>query len=593
MASSKKTTSKTAARNSRMANNSRNKSKKRNDAYTSERKQKEQMQRAAHCLGIVCILCFALVGIRLVQYQIIQARGLSEEGASRRSNVIKVQPRRGTIYDRNGHILAKSVDCKTIYANPKEVTDPQKVAQIIAEELNDADNQDTYEELLKKKTTFVYIKRQVDLNVAQKIKQRLEKENLPGIYMLEDTKRIYPYGDVAMQILGRVDTDGNGISGIEKYYDQDLRGVAGEKTFEAGPQGEPIAGAMVKDVAAQNGKDITLSIDEKAQSDLEVQLAGITEVYGAKSSMAAVMDPETGEIVACASTPLYDSSDPKPEGLNLSLVSSSYEPGSTMKIATMATAFETGAVTPETSFTVPGSIKVGNHIIRDADKHSQTIEMNPEYILAHSSNLGSIMVMEKMGLDAFYSGIKKLHIGDKTGIDYPGEIAGIFPKKEDFTLDTAKISSFGQSLSVPPIQTLRLLGAIANDGTMNTPHFATQIGTAKTQFSQENVISQETIGNLVPDLRAVVKLHKNVEVAGYAIAGKSGTAQEVINGKYSDQNFNSFVGFNTQGSKRYVGFIGLAGVHGLSSSNALPAFSQIMTIMYKDLGVAAGPSQGN
>lgn len=593
MASSKKTTSKTSAHSSRMANNSRNKSKKRNDAYTSERNRKERVQKVAHCVSLFFIFCFTLVGIRLVQYQIIQAHGLSEEGASRRSNIIKVQPRRGTIYDRNGHILAKSVDCKTIYANPKEVTDPQKVAKIIAEELKDADNQGTYEELLKKKTTFVYIKRQVDLNVAQKIKQRLEKENLPGIYMLEDTKRIYPYGDVAMQILGRVDTDGNGISGIEKYYDQDLRGVAGEKTFEAGPQGEPIAGAMVKDVAAQNGKDITLSIDEKAQSDLEVQLSGASEVYGAKSAMAAVMDPETGEIVACASTPLYDSSDPKAEGLNLSLVSSSYEPGSTMKIATMATAFETGAVTPETTFTVPGSIKVGSYLIQDFDKHKQTMTMNPEYILAHSSNLGSVMVMEKTGLEAYYNGLKKLQLGNKTGIDYPGEIAGIFPSKEEFTLDKAKYASFGQGVSMPPIQTLRLVGAIANDGVMCVPHFATRVGTQQTNFSQERVLSEETIGEIIPDLRAVVRVARGAAVDGYDIVGKTGTAQISKNGVYTDKYFTSFVGFNTQGSKRYVAFYGFNEVGQTGSRNASPAFAQLMTTLYKDLGVAAGPSQSN
>ncbi|MBQ3283837.1 MAG: penicillin-binding protein 2 [Atopobiaceae bacterium] len=546
-------------------------------------------------LRIVELLFFALIGVvalRLVWIQVIDGPRLAERAETQRTNVAVINAKRGTIYDRNGNVLAMSVDCKTIYCNPKEVTDAPRTARVLASILGG--NGSDYLETVTMDTTFVYVERQVDDTAAEDLRQALADEGLTGIYFLPDTKRIYPYGATGGQVLGVVGIDGDGLSGIELYYNDILRGVNGELRMELSRDGDPIAGGKSTIIEAQNGQDIVLSLDIDIQRMAEEMIVEGVRKYEAESGSVMVVDPQNGEILAACSTPLLDLTDPAsivPEALKLRLVSDTYEPGSVFKVITMTTGVENGVITPNTPYSVPAEVRIGDDMVHDDDGRDYTMDMDVREILRRSSNTGTSLVARDLGPDMFANGVAGFGIGTLTGIDYPGEVQGLVRQREDYELSTWPVMSFGQGVAVPMIQMVRGFAAIANSGVPYTPHFLVSVAGQPVDWpAQAPLCTPETAATITDMLRDVMDTGTGAagDVPGYDIAGKTGTGEQVKEGEagYSDFYYvSSLVGYANAEDPEVMVYVGLNGTPYLSSDSAAPVFSAIMGEALVDMGV--------
>lgn len=534
---------------------------------------------------------FLVVILRLLYLQAIDAPRLAAKAHANHTNVITISSKRGTIYDRNGNVLATSEECQTIYVNPKEVADVETTSKILAQDLGG--KQDDYKTVLSKNTTFAYIQRKVDMSVAKQLKDNLKKAKQTGIYYLADTKRVYPYGALAGQILGVVGTDGNGLTGLELYYDKILSGTDGQMTMEVGADGTPIAGGASQITEAKNGQDIVLSLDADIQQVAENKITEAVQTYGAESGMVMVTDPKSGEILAACSTPLLNITDPASytnDQLAFKMVSSSYEPGSMFKVLTMAIAIDNDILTPDSVLTVPAGVKVGDDIVKDDDGRDYTMDMSLTEILRRSSNTGAILVGRADGADKFAEGVEKFGIGSKTGIDYPGEVAGLVTKRSEYTGTTLGAMSFGQGTAMPMIQIVRAISVVANKGVLTTPHFLISKAGEKVDWSGNNkqVISEDTAQKMTKMMQVVVDEGTGAagKVDGYAVAGKTGTGEQAGENGYKENVYlSSLIGFANAQDPSVMVYVGLNGTSYLASSSAAPVFSSIMSEALSDMGV--------
>ena len=538
------------------------------------------------------MVLFALVVARLLWLQVIDAPNLSTKAQSLHTTNVTLTAKRGTIFDRNGNVLATSVECRTIYCNPKEVTNKPACAQELANALGDT--ADDYLSTLSQDTTFAYVQRRVDTDVAQDLLSALSEDGITGVYALTDVKRVYPYGAVGGQVLGFVDTDGNGITGLELQYDDILKGTDGEMLMERGRDGQPVAGGASQIHEATDGEDIITSLDINIQQVAETQLAQAVEDVKGESGNAMVTDPKTGEILAACSTPYADLTNPSSitnDGLKLSNVTDSYEPGSTMKVLTMAIGYDTGTITKNSTFSVPPKVKVGDDEVSDADDRDYTMDMTPTEIMRRSSNTGAALVGKAIGADNFSAGLAKFGIGQKTGIDFPGEADGIVPSRDQYTGATTGAAAFGQGIAFPSVQLVRAVGAVANGGTMMTPHFLVQKGAETVDWGEgEQVISEQTAECVVGDMRAVVQddgTGRKANIAGYDVVGKTGTGEQASSeGGYVENRFmSSFIGFANGNDASVLCYVGINGTSYHGSAAAVPSFVAIMNEALTDLSV--------
>lgn len=537
----------------------------------------------------IFLTIMGIVAARLGWLQVVDAANLSGRAESQRTNVATLHAKRGTIYDRNGNILAMSAECETIYANPETVKDPSGVADLLVKHLGG--EKQTYMELLTMDGTFVYIKRQVDQDIADKLADDLAEKELTGIYFLEDTKRVYPYGNVGAQIIGYVGTDGNGLSGLEYYYDDILTGTDGEMLLETGLDGTPIAGGAAQITEAKNGTDLILSLDIDLQEACENIIKAGVETYNSDSGSVMVTDPKTGEIFAACSTPLPDFSNLDPEALNLKLVSSSYEPGSVFKVLTTSIGFDLELFDSETVFSVPPAILVGNHYVTDDDNRDYTMDMTVREMMRRSSNAAmSLLVQEVIGAQRFSDGVARYGIGTKTGIDFPGEVEGIVKTTEEFDGGTAGSMAFGQAISIPMVQLVRAYGAVANDGVLTTPHFLVTKGDEEVDWPVGGTAISAEAANMETDVMRTVVLEgtgKNGQVEGYDIAGKTGTGEQASEtGGYAEYDFTaSLCGFANADDPEVLVYVGLNHLAYLASASSAKVFHDVMSQAVSILGV--------
>ena len=532
-----------------------------------------------------------IVALRLVWLQVIDAGDLSAKAETQRTNVITLHGKRGTIYDRNGNVLAMSEDCTTVYANPELIKDPSGVADVLVDVLGGSKSD--YMELLTQDTTFQYLKRQVDTDVADKLKEELAERELDGVYYLSDTKRVYPYGNVGAQILGFVGTDGAGLSGLELQYNDILTGEDGQMLVETGLTGTPIAGGASKVTAAKNGTDIVLSLDIDLQEACEDIISEAVETYSSESGSVMVTNPKTGEILAACSTPLPDFSNlTDASALNLKLVSSSFEPGSVFKVLTTSIGLDLGLYTPDSVYSVPAFYKVGDSYVSDDDGRDWTQDMTVTYMLQHSSNPAmALLVQDVMGAKAFSEGVERYGIGQLTGIDYPGEVAGIVKTYDQYDGSTAGSMAFGQGLAIPMVQIVRAFGAVANDGVPNTPHFlVSKDGEDVSWPAGEQIISAETANEETDMMRAVMTdgTGKNGQVEGYDIAGKTGTGEQAsADGGYAQYSYvASLCGFVNADDPEALVYVGLNGTAYLALSSAAHVFHDVTSQTVSIMGIA-------
>ena len=540
-------------------------------------------------LGVAMVVVVA----RLAWWQLVRGPGLASEAEQHRQNVISLPAHRGTIYDRNGNVLAMSEDCRTVYCNPKEVTEPQETAEVLATYLGGSS--EDYFDALREDTTFSYIKRKVDREAADAISEELSERKLPGVYYLRDSRRIYPYGAVGGQVLGIVGVDGDGITGLELYYDDILRGKDGEMIIETGNRGIPIAGAVSQTIDAKDGTDIVVSLDINVQRVAEEQIVEGVREYKAESGSVMVTNPQTGEILAACSTPLLDASDTSvvEEGAtSLKLVSDSYEPGSIFKILTSAIGIEAGVVDSSSTFYVPAFLQVGDDIVSDDDDRYQDMYMSLREILRRSSNAGAALVaQEEIGADTFAEGVARFGIGQMTGIDYPGEAPGIVKARSEYDGSSVGSMAFGQGLAIPLVQMVRAVGAIANGGRLITPHFLLSKGVETVDWGEgERVVSEGTATQVVDMMRTVIEegTGKPAQVPGYDVAGKTGTGERADTkkgGYVEDRYTSSLIGFAPATDPTVMVYAGLNGTPYLASASAAPLFSSIMSEALTDMGV--------
>lgn len=528
---------------------------------------------------------------RLADFQLVNADRYQAEADARRLTSQVLYAKRGTIYDRNGTVLASSVECKNVYVNPQLIEKKQrkKAIKALVEVLGV--EEDFVSDLIDQDTTFAYVKRQVDEADAE----ILEKKNITGIEFEPAIKRVYPNGALASQVLGIVNVDNVGVSGLEKQYDEILTGVNGSLARERALDGSFIAGGAYKKVPAQDGMDIVLGLDANIQRVAEDALAEVVERVGAKNGSVMVSDPTTGEIICCCSYPTFDPTDlasASNADLNLRMVTDVYEPGSVFKSFVAAAAIEHEGMTPDTEFSVPAVVQVGDDQVRDADKRDYGMTMTLREMMRRSSNTGFVLVGQQVGADDFDAHvIDDFGFGASTGIDFPGESLGIIKDRDEYDGATLGSMSFGQALAVEPVQMVRAMSAIANKGVMTTPHFL------KTRAGQEvdwtdgetRVVSEETARAVADMMRTVVDegTGKLAQVVGYEVSGKTGTAERAAegqNGYLEDNYMSSFMGFVSTSDPRAMCYITLDGT-AAGSDAATPVFRTIMETALPALGI--------
>lgn len=542
----------------------------------------------AFALSLVALVVVA----RLIWLQVFQAGSLSRAAEAQRSNIITLHAKRGTIYDRDGNVLAVNEDCKTIYANPHEIEDPVEAARVVASVFDESSNE--YLDELNANSSFVYLRRQVDDKVADELKKKLADAKIVGIYFLEDTRRVYPYGSVAGQVLGAVGVDGDGLSGLELYYDDILSGTDGQMILETGAGGVPIAGAAAETTPAVNGTDIVISLDIDVQRVAEEKIAEAVKTYTADSGSVMVTDPNTGDIVAACSTPLLDLqnlSEAEMEAYAMKPVSSSYEPGSIFKVLTAAIGVEAGLMNAETTWSIPAEVQAGDGFVSDVDDRDYTMDMSLREMMRRSSNAGlSLIGQEVIGAERFAAGLQDFQIGELTGIDFPGESAGIVKTLDEYDGSTLGNMAFGQGLAMPMVQMVKAVGSIANGGTLYTPHFLLAKGGEEVTWkSQGRSVSEETCAEVTDIMRTVVDegTAMDADIEGYDVAAKTGTGQQVDEehgGYLADSFVSSLIGFANADDAQVLVYVGLNGTayHG---SAAGPTFSAIMSEALSDMGV--------
>lgn len=526
---------------------------------------REQLAHAADSNRIVWPLII-FVGLalvfagRLFYLQVIKASEYQAMAQEARTVSIETTPRRGTIYDRNGRALAISVDATTIYVNPAEVTDAEGASVQLAALLG-GEADDYKEKLTQDGTTFVYLKRKADVEVAEKVRD-LE---IDGVYFIDDTRREYPYGSVAGQVVGFCNIDGEGISGLELYYDDILKGTPGTYVAERGLYGIPIPGGVREEVLAVDGQDIMISIDIDLQDVVEQRLVQCQEDLTAGGASCVVMDGGSGEIYAAASLPLFNPADTSvvEEGAtSLKCVTNAFEPGSVFKTVSAMTLLENGAMAPDDELFCPAEIEADGYKVSDAhDRSDQTMTLRE--IIDQSSNVGVSLAIESLGFDKLYEKILAYNLNEATGVDYPGEASGYLLEQSKWSKIQGYNVTFGQGVSVTPLQIVRFYGALVNDGVECTPHFLIakpQTGEVPEYPTEDVIQNKESIATMTDMLRTVVVngTGKDAAIEGFDVAGKTSTAEIAAEGGgYQKGVYNlCFTGFLAGSSSQLVCFVG-------------------------------------
>lgn len=554
----------------------------------------------------------ALFVLRLAFLQVIAAPQNAAEGENARMKYTWIEPRRGTIYDRNGVVLATSVETTTIYIDPAEVDDADATAQVLVDVLG-GQKSDYLEAITAANTRYAVVKEKADVEVGESVKARVSEltaVDAPyegkdfGIRYKTLWKREYPNGQVGGQVVGacKLDTEVEnnreyytGISGLELYYDDILSGEAGYTREETSPDGTPIPGGEHDSKEAVNGQDIIISIDIELQQYVEDRLTADKEGITSNGGSAVVMDGGTGEIYAAASLPLFnpaDRTDMEDDAPKLKCVTDLFEPGSIFKSVSAMAILEAGTMTPDTELFCPSTIEADGYIISDAhDRGDATFTL--QQIMDQSSNIGISLATENAtvgdvsGFQNLYNKINAYNLHTKTGVDFPGEgelgtdILGNLPSFDKWGKVVGYNISFGQGLSLTPLQITRFYSALVNDGVECTPHFLLskpQSGEVMEYESEKVIDNTAAIDDLTSMLKTVVTegTGKAAAIEGYNVAGKTSTAEiyDEENGGYRKGVYNlAFTGFLADSSSQLVCFVG---------ANEVPT-DGVVTPIFKDI----------
>jgi len=550
----------------------------------------------------LCVSIFLVVLIvRLGFVQLSQGADLRKKADDSHFRGVPVAPKRGNIEDRQGNVLAMSVSSETVYAIPAEVRQSGRVkemaltlSQILGQSAAELEGHIT------KRTALEYVQKRVKPEVAAQVRALA----LPGIGTTEDSQRYYPNGALASHIIGFAGIDNQGLEGIELTRESELKGISGSILQEFGANGIPLPQAEHQYLAPKQGNTVRLTIDKNIQAFVERELQKLMSGQGInmngqvpKSASILVMEPNTGEMLALASTPTFDPNHYQQSDAtsrrNIA-IQNGYEPGSTFKIITLAAALEEKKIKLTEHFFDKGAYTVLGKNVRcwKAGGHGDQTYMQ---VAENSCNPGFIEMGQRLGMDSFYKYLRNFGFGQKTGIEMSGEALGILANKKKATALDLATMSIGQTNNVTPIQLLTAVSAVANGGTLMKPQLVKEIvgpsGRVVTPFNKEEVrrvISEDTSKSEREVLESVVTngTGRRSFLPGYRVAGKTGTAQKVANGGYIQGEYiASFVAFAPADKPRLAMLAVVDGTPFYGGVVAAPLIQSVMLDSLRYLGI--------
>jgi cell division protein FtsI (penicillin-binding protein 3) len=546
-------------------------------------------------------------GLRLVQVQALQAGDYRERAVNEMEKVRTLQAPRGDITDIEGIPFARSVAATSIVVDQTQITDPAKVAAFVAPILNLKVQE--VQEAITGTRKWNMVARNAKPATWLKLSDALDQYNsrfkamspdrIIGFFPERSYVREYPSGNLIASLIGFVNHDGVGATGLESSMNSKIKGIDGKYSYANGYKAE-IPGSQSEIIPAQSGTSIRLTVDRDIQWVASKAIADVVKSSRALSGTVIVMDPKTGHILAHATAPTFDPNDTTKVSLiamrNPSVLDV-YEPGSTGKVMTVAAAMEEKKITPETVLTIPDKLKRSVKVFRDHEPHP-TQRLTTAGILAVSSNTGSIKIGEMISNDKLYEYLTKFGIGSKTGSGLPGESRGILPKVADWSGTTAPTVAFGQGYSVTAMQATSVFATIANDGVRVSPTVIA--GTSDSSGNYTPTATRESVRVISPETAAQMRLMMesvvsangtapSAAIPGYRVAGKTGTAQRIDDtcGCYRGYTA-SFIGFAPADKPAYVISVTIQDPKGLHWGGYLggPVFKKVMSFVLQSKGIA-------
>jgi cell division protein FtsI (penicillin-binding protein 3) len=553
----------------------------------------------------IVLILIALTGLwmmmigRAAYLQLIPDARLKSLQKRQFETVVTLNPRRGDVVDRNGHELAVSMTSYSLFADPKILEEPKKVARLLSRELKVPLRQ-IEDKLRNRRKRFVWIQRHVDKPLHDVIAAR----KIRGLGFVEESRRVYPNDRLLSHVLGFVGREESGLEGLELKYDDHLEAAQKKVAVRKDARGRPLIvnGQMFHQVP--DGADIQLTIDRELQFVVEQELAQTVEKHEADSAVAIVLDAQTSEILAMAASPSFDPNRHADFSLNFKrnrTITDSYEPGSTLKTFVIAGALNEGLVEPNTRFDGQGgAMRVGKRIIREADDKHRFKMLTVSEILAVSSNVGTTKIALKMGQDRVERSLRAFGFGERSGVDLPGEVKGIIQARPWHDHLLANVS-FGHGITATALQVANAYAAIANGGVLNRPFI---VKTIRDHESGETIDRgpQEIRRALSPEAAAKMRLILtgvtsdggtgiNARVPGFPVAGKTGTAQKVNphgRGYLPGGYISSFAGFLPANDPKFVIYVAVDHPRKeyYGSAVAAPVFSRVAKFAVRRAGLS-------
>ena len=550
--------------------------------------------------GLVLLGLASQVGRRALQLQVREAVQLREWAENNYLREVEIAPRRGRILDRRGAELASTADLDSVFCNPRQLVADAVPRLAKAVHLDPGELDKT---IASRKTQyFAWVKRRVSPEESSAALAL----GLPGVSVRKEPRRVYPNGELASTVIGHAGLDGRGLEGVELEYDEALRGTGMEVTGIRDRLGRDLLMEGSVDASASAGKDLVLTLDKYLTYLTERALEEAVSKHRAKAATSVMLDPHTGEILAMASVPGYNPNTPSDaveRGARNRAIADAYEPGSIMKTVTFSAAFDAGKLKPEDRFDCQlGQMQVGKYHIRD--DHPKGVLTAAE-VFKYSSNIGTVKIARRIGKETLARAIDRLGFGRPTGVGLPGERRGTVRPVARWGEIELATQAFGQGLTVTPLQMASAYAAIASGGIYHSPRLATRLVSADGRSEpvprpvdarpDARVLSESTARTMLTIMQGVTEdgTAKLAAIPGYPVAGKTGTAQKVSNGRYDPSKYlAAFVGIVPADNPRVVIAVMVDEPHGVHYGGlvAAPVFKEIAEATLRYLGVPPSTS---
>jgi cell division protein FtsI (penicillin-binding protein 3) len=545
-------------------------------------------RRRLHVLLIAFAMALSLCAGRLLQLQGFDSSSYTADALTR---TLPLLPARGEISDRNGLLLASTQPAVAVTADPT-LTTPRaaEFASVLAGHLG-MQEAELMPLLTKTGTRFVYLKKKVPALSYAALAADLSSRNLRGIFRESDPIRTYPNGSVGASVVGFVGADGEGLAGLERTLDAQLAGIEGKETYESAPNGSKIPLGRRSIIPARNGLSFQLTLDSEVQWAAERRLAEQVTKTRADSGFAIVLDVKTGQVIALANAPTYDSSRPqaaRSEDRGNRAISAPYEPGSVQKVLTAAAVIDSGTANPSTRVVIPPRLASGGRSIKDSFSHG-VLHYTMRGVIAKSSNIGTVLLAQQLDRQKLHEYLVSFGLGSKTRIELPGESVGIIPQP-DMTSGQRDQIAFGQAIAVTGIQEASAVAGIVNGGIYNPPTLirkafdgeGREVGVPRAP--QRRVISKQSSAQVRELMQAVIDSvngQRNLKLDRYTTGGKTGTAQRADTSCRCYRGYvTSFIGFAPLDDPQILTYVVISNPRrGQSgSSTAAPAYRDIMNV---------------